>query len=38
MKVEFNIEGVDYVLPEKMTIGQYQKIQGKQDIMGVDKS
>lgn len=38
MKVEFNIEGVDYELPEKMTIGQYQQIQSKQDIMGVDKS
>lgn len=38
MKVEFNIEGVDYVLPEKMTISQYQNIQGKQDIMGTDKS
>lgn len=38
MKVEFNIEGVDYVLPEKMTISQYQNIQSKQDIMGVDKS
>jgi hypothetical protein len=38
MKVEFNIEGVDYSLPEKMTISQYQQIQSKQDIMGVDKS
>ena len=38
MKVEFNIEGIDYQLPEKMTISQYQTINTKQDVMGVDKS
>ena len=38
MKVEFKVDGGDYIIPEKITINQYQLIQGKQDIMGMDKS